>query len=238
MDVAIMFSGGKDSVFALQHAQEKGWNIKYLISIKPTRKDCYLFHYATVEHTKKIADMLGIPQVYVSCSVAEPEQEAEIVKNVVTARQKLTPVSAVILGGTGLQETQLRSIQSALLPLHIEVFAAHAGEEHDMVMEQMLSAGYDILISQVASDGLGNWLGKRITAENFGSFRKDAVKFGFHIGGEGGYYDTLVLDAPMFKKRLEISDMKLIRDDACCGHVEIADCRLIEKVVQEKKTVN
>jgi diphthamide synthase (EF-2-diphthine--ammonia ligase) len=54
MDVAILYSGGKDSTFAIQHAAEKGWNIKYLISVKPTRKDCYLFHYATVELTKDL----------------------------------------------------------------------------------------------------------------------------------------------------------------------------------------
>src|SRR3989338_5994703 len=130
MDVAILYSGGKDSTFAIQHAVEKGWNIKYLISVKPTRKDCFLFHYATVEQTKDLAKMLGIPHFYIRCSVANPIKEAGIVKEVVEKNQKKIKVDAVVLGGTGLQETQLKSIQNALGPLKVDAFASHSGEEH------------------------------------------------------------------------------------------------------------
>jgi len=83
MKVAIMYSGGKDSTFAIDHAMEKGWDIRYLISIKPTRTDCYLFHYATVEHTKELAKILKIPHILEKCSVADPQKEAEIVKRIV-----------------------------------------------------------------------------------------------------------------------------------------------------------
>ena len=57
MDVAIMYSGGKDSTYAIEYALDKGYNIKYLLSVKPNRTDCYLFHFATVEHTKELADI-------------------------------------------------------------------------------------------------------------------------------------------------------------------------------------
>src|SRR3989344_6225999 len=108
MDIAILFSGGKDSAFAIDHAINKGWNIKYLISVKPTRKDCFLFHYATVEQTKDIAKMLQIPHFYVKCKVADAVKEADIVKEVVQLNQKRFKIDAVVLGGTGLQETQLK----------------------------------------------------------------------------------------------------------------------------------
>jgi len=202
MKVAIMYSGGKDSTFAIDHAMEKGWDIRYLISIKPTRTDCYLFHYATVEHTKELAKILKIPHILEKCSVADPQKEAEIVKRIVEKKQKADPVNAVVLGGTGLQETQLRSIREALRPLGIEVFASHAGEEHDLVIEQMLNKGYEIMITQVASDGLMSWLGRKLTKENFDELRRDSVMYKFHIGFEGGYADTLVLDGPIFDKKL------------------------------------
>src|SRR3989344_5234965 len=109
MDIAILFSGGKDSAFAIDYAVNKGWNVKYLISVKPARKDCFLFHYATVEQTKDIAKMLGIPHFYVKCKVADPVKEADIVKEVVESNKRKMKVDAVVLGGTGLQETQLKS---------------------------------------------------------------------------------------------------------------------------------
>ena len=229
MDVAILYSGGKDSTFAIQHAREKGWNIKYLISVKPTRKDCFLFHFATVEQTKDLAKMLGIPHFYVKCSVADPVKEAEIVKDVVEKSQKKLKVDAVVLGGTGLQETQLKSIQNALRALKVDAFAAHSGEDHDLIMEQMLQNGYEIMITQIASDGLKDWLGKKITKDNFAQLRKDSVKYGFHIGFEGGYADTLVLDCPLFTKRMAVEGMSVVFDDNYCGHVVVNKYRMEDK---------
>ena len=229
MDVAILYSGGKDSAFAIQHAIDKGWNIKYLISVKPNRKDCFLFHFATVEHTKEFAKMLNIPHFYVSCKVADPIKEADIVKKIVEKNQKSMKVDAVVLGGTGLQETQLKSIQNALQPFKIDVFAAHSGEEHDLVMEQMLNRGYEIMITQIASDGLKDWLGKKITRENFAQLKRDSLRYGFHIGFEGGYADTLVTDCPLFSKRLIVEDMSVIFEDNYCGHVVINRHRMEDK---------
>ena len=237
MDVAILYSGGKDSTFAIQHAVEKGWNIKYLVSVKPSRKDCFLFHFATVEQTKKLAKMLDIPHFYVKCRVSDPIKEADIVKEVVRSNQKKMEVDAVVLGGTGLQETQLKSIQNALRPLKVEAFASHSGEEHDLVMEEMLNDGYEILITQIASDGLRDWLGKKITKENFQQLRKDSIKYGFHIGFEGGYADTLVTDCPIFPQRLVIEGMSIIYDDNYCGHVVINKCRMEDKGKIEPKNL-
>lgn len=230
MDVAVLYSGGKDSAFAIQRAIDKGWNIKYLVSVKPTRKDCFLFHYATVEQTRDLAKMLGIPHFYLKCKVADPMKEAAIVKDIVEKNQKNMKIDAVVLGGTGLQETQLMSIQNALMPLKVDAFASHAGEEHDIVMEEMLKSGYEILITQIASDGLKDWLGKRITKENFSQLKKDSIKYGFHIGFEGGYADTLVTDCPIFPKRLVIEDMSITYEDDYCGHVVINKFRIEDKV--------
>ncbi len=224
MKVAVLYSGGKDSTLAIEKAKESGWEIQYLLSIKPTRKDCYLFHYATVEHTEKLAKILGIKHYLLTCNVADPKKEAAIVRDFVVKNR----VDALILGGTGLQETQLRSLQEALMPFKIEVFAAHAGLDHDQVVREMLDKGYEIMITQVAGDGLTKWLGKTITKQNFNQFEKESAKYGFHIGGEGGYYDTLVLSAPLFKKRLELINPTMIIDGECTGHI-IADSKAIEK---------
>jgi len=229
MKVAILYSGGKDSTYAIDHAIQKKWDIRYLVSVKPNRKDCYLFHYATVEHTKELANIIGYPHFLIKCKIADPKKEAALVKEVVVKQQKKDPINALILGGVGLQETQLRSIQDALRPLGIEVFASHAGEEHDIIMQDMLDKGFEIYITQVASDGLMPWLGKKITKENFKDLKKDSVKYKFHIGAEGGYYDTLVTDTAFFSKRLIIKDMEIVKEDAYCGHVNIKKFEILDK---------
>ncbi len=227
MKVAILFSGGKDSTFAIDYAKHMGWDISYLLSIKPTRTDCYLFHFATVEHTPQLADAIGLKHFLLNCNVANPKQEAQIVKSFVEKNK----VDAVVLGGVGLQQTQLRTLQKALMPLKIEVFASHAGFDHEEIVEKMIKKGYDIRITQVASEGLGEeWLGKQINKSSFEDLKKRSQKYGFHIGFEGGYADTFVCDGPIFKKRVIIEESEKVMEDKYSGHLLVRKLRLVDKV--------
>ena len=90
------------------------------------------------------------------------------------------------------------------MPLNVEVFASHAGQDHEELFREMINKGYKILITQVATDGGKNWLGKELNKDNFEEFKQDSIKYGFHIGLEGGYMDSLVLDGPIFDKEIEI----------------------------------
>lgn len=230
MDVAILYSGGKDSTYAIEYALEKKWNIKYLLSVKPNRTDCYLFHFATVELTRNISEFLGIRQIYAACTEADPVKEAMIVKNIV----EQNPVDSVILGGIGLQETQIKSIRDALFPLGIDVFASHAGYDHLTLMKEMIRKGYEIILTEVAADGLGkNWLGQRLNEKNLDEFVKLSKKYGFHIGGEGGPYNTLVCDGPIFPKRLEIVSFDKIMDGEFNGYIEAKEVKILDKILNK-----
>jgi len=230
MDVAVLYSGGKDSTYAIEYCQNKNWNIKYLISIKPSRTDCYLYHYATVELTKELSKILGYKHFYLTCNVADPKKEALIVKNLIQEQQNKDKIDALVLGGVGLQETQLRSLQKALFPLKVEVFASHAGLDQEEVMLEMLDKGYIFVITQVASDGLMNWLGKEITKENIKIFFNDSKRYGFNVIGEGGYYDSLVLTCPIFKnKKIVLDEVEKIIEDKYCGHIFIKKYQVIEQ---------
>jgi len=232
MDVAILYSGGKDSTYAIEYCQNKGWDIKYLISIKPNRTDCYLYHFATVELTKELAKILKYNHFYLTCNIADPEKEALIVKNLIQEQQKTNKIDALVLGGVGLQETQLRSLQKTLLPLKVEVFASHAGLDPENVFREILSKGYRILITQIATDGGKKWLGKEISKDNFEELKNDSIKYGFNLIFEGGYADTLVLDGPIFNKKLEILDSEEIFESEYNGYVQVKKYKVVNKQLQ------
>ena len=226
MNVAILYSGGKDSNFALHEAQQKGWDVKYLLSVKPTRTDCFLFHYATVEYTPLLAQMAGIRHILTTCAVADPTQEADIVKNIVIAEEK---IDALVLGGVGLQETQIKSIRKALAPYQIEVFAMHAELTEEESLRSMLAQGFRIMITQYATDGLTEeWLGKELTPENFEAFKKLSEKYGFNLLGEGGYYDTLVIGSPCFNgKELRVLSSYTEMESPLAGHLVIDEAEIV-----------
>ncbi len=226
MEVAILYSGGKDSTNAIAKALENGWNIKYLLSVKPTRTDCYLFHFATVEHTRTLANILGLPHILTTCDVADPVKEALIVKEVV----KKHPVDAVILGGSGLQETQIKSVREALFDLGVETFASHQGDDHGELVEDLLEKDYKIIITQIAAEGLNQeWLGKILTKASYEELKQRSEKFGFHNGGEGGHFDTLCVDGPLFTKKLEILEAEKIMESNCVGYLKINKLSIVDK---------
>ena len=228
MDVAILYSGGKDSTLAIEYALEKNWNIKYLISVKPNRTDCYLFHFATVEYTRKIAEFLGIKQIYTTCTEADPEKEAEIIRKIV----EQNPVESVILGGIGLQETQIKSIREALFSLGVDVFASHTGQDHLEIMKDMIRRGYEIRLSEIAAEGLGEtWLGEQLTEKNLNDLVKLSKKYGFHIGGEGGPYNTFVCDGPIFPKKIEIISFNKVMEGSFNGYMDIKEIRIVDKLI-------
>lgn len=229
MDVAVLYSGGKDSNYAVKHALDKGWNIKYLLSVKPSRTDCYLFHFATVEHTKLQADALGLKHHLLTCDVADPKQEAEIVRKFVVENR----VDAVILGGTGLQETQIKSLQTALMPHKIEVFAAHAGEDHIQLFEQMIKDGFKIMMTQYAADGLTkDWLGRIIDEKAYAELKVLSEKYGFHLPAEGGHWDSFVVDGPMFKKKLVIKESEKVEESQHSGYLVVKQVELVAKIAK------
>ncbi len=226
MDVAVLYSGGKDSTLAIEHCLKKEWNIKYLLSVKPTRTDCFLFHFATVEMTKELARILGLRHVYITCNVADPRQEAALVREVV----KNDPVDALVLGGTGLQETQIKSIRDAVFEAGVEVFAAHTGEDHGKILYDLIKRGYDIRVTQVAAEGFSaNWLGRKLDFDSYQELQRLSEQFGFHIGAEGGHYDTLVVDAPFFNKKLEILESQPVMEGPYSGYLEVVRFDIAEK---------
>ena len=226
MKVAILFSGGKDSTLAVEYCMQQGWEIAYLLSVKPSRTDCYLYHFANVEHTPVLADALGLKHILKTCDVADPKKEAWIVSNVVAEN----PVDAVVLGGVGLQETQIKSVKEALAPLGVEAFASHAGQDHGEILRDMIERGYDIRVGQYAVDGLSpEWLGRQLDEDAFEELKEASEKYGFHVGGEGGHYDTFVLDGPIFRKQIHFADLYKVKEGKYSGYLVVKKLKVVPK---------
>ena len=61
-----------------------------------------------------------------------------------------------------------------------------------------------------------------------------SIKYGFHCGGEGGYYDTLVIDGPIFNSRLEVLESHKVMESNCEGHLIVDKLQIVKKVIQEE----
>jgi len=75
MNVAALFSGGKDSSFALRLVEEAGHEITYLVTLVSENPESYMFHIPNIEITKLQAEAIGLPLVE-KTTKGEKEKEA------------------------------------------------------------------------------------------------------------------------------------------------------------------
>jgi uncharacterized protein (TIGR00290 family) len=95
--------------------------------------------------------------------------------------------------------------------------------------DELLESKFEILITRVAALGLERmWLGKIINKKNYEHLRKLSEKYKFNMTFEGGEAETLVLDCPVYKKKIEIVKYD-INWDGIRGTFEILDAILIIK---------
>jgi uncharacterized protein (TIGR00290 family) len=77
----------------------------------------------------------------------------------------------------------------------------------------MLSRGMVIIVTAVAAMGLDEgWLGRVLDPEAVEALRGLSERFGVDVCGEGGEMETLVLDAPWFRSRLEVLEARRVWD--------------------------
>ena len=73
------------------------------------------------------------------------------------------------------------------------------------VLRTVAGAGWDVRFAAVAAEGLGEaWLGRRMDRAAERDLEALHERYGVHVGGEGGEYESLVLDAPCFARRIEV----------------------------------
>ena len=54
-------------------------------------------------------------------------------------------------------------------------------------------------------------------------------KYGLHLCGEGGEYETIVLDCPLYKKRIEIVESRVVKHGEDVWYLEILQVNLVDK---------
>ncbi len=198
MKLAALISGGKDSSFAIYKALQEGHTVTYLITIIPANPDSYMFHSANIHLTGLISEASGIPLVSETSS-GEKEKELDDLKK---ALQRVK-VDGVVAGAIE-SEYQASRVRRICEELGLTMYAPLWHKEPESLLREMIKH-MDIRVVKVAAAGMdGSWLGRRFDERMIEDLKALHRKYKVHIAGEGGEYETLVLDAPYYKKRINL----------------------------------
>jgi predicted ATP pyrophosphatase (TIGR00289 family) len=99
-------------------------------------------------------------------------------------------------------------------------------EEH---LSEVVASGFRFLVSGVSAAPLGeSWLGRVMDRQAAAELLALARRHRMNPAGEGGEYETLVLDAPFFRSRIEIvGACREFHGDH--GIFRVTDARLVAK---------
>ena len=197
MKVASLFSGGKDSVYALYITEQFGWDITHLVTLLPENKDSWMFHSVNIHLTEKLAEAIGIP---LAKKKTKGEKEDEL-KDLREILSKLD-IDGVISGAIA-SEYQRTRIESICHDLGIKSFTPIWHKDQELILREQVNAGFKIIIVGVFAHGFDEtWLGKTLDEKSIEELSKLRKKYSINVAGEGGEFETLVLDGPIFKKKL------------------------------------
>lgn len=203
MRLGVLFSGGKDSTYAAWLAKKEGYDLSCLISIWSKNKDSFMFHTPAIELTKRQSDCMAVP--FIICETkGEKEIELKDLEKAIKLAVKKYKIEGVV---TGAVESiyQASRVQKICNKLKIECFNPLWQKDQIEILEDLIKNNFEVLISGVAAYPLDNtWVGRKIDRKFMDEIKVLSEKYKINPAGEGGEFESLVINCPLFNKKLDV----------------------------------
>ncbi|EFO26677.1 ATP-binding domain-containing protein 4 [Loa loa] len=225
MRVVGLVSGGKDSCYNLMMCMEDGHDVVCLANLHPPdgdKEEMDSYMYQCVAHTglQVYSEACGFPlyrreirgrpiKTGAFYEVTDDDEVEDLYELLVFVKQKHPDIEAVSSGAI-LSSYQKNRIQNVCRRLNLESLTYLWNADQAVLFNEIISSGIEAIVVKVAALGLSvKHLGQPLIE------MKDLLldlsnRYGVHICGEGGEYETFVVNCPFFKKRIIVDEAKIV----------------------------
>ncbi len=218
MKLGALISGGKDSIYSIYKANEEN-KVVCLISLKPKRDDSYMFHVPNIELVEKIAENMKLPLIFEESSGIKEEELKDLERAIKKAAEKYK-IEGIVAGAIA-SEYQASRVKAICDKLKLKLITPlwHIDEEYYM---RELVKNFKVMVVGIAAEGLSEkWLGRILDQKAIDELIQMNKKTGLHIAGEGGEYESFVLDCPLYRKEFTIESQEKIMEGRNTGILRI-----------------
>ncbi|KRT83502.1 hypothetical protein AMK59_3151, partial [Oryctes borbonicus] len=223
MKVVALISGGKDSSFNMMQCIAAGHEIIALANLKPHAKteiDSYMYQSVGYEAIDLIAEAMDLPlfrsdtfgRSHQQGKTYEPTEDDEVEDLFCLLRDVKNTINydAVSVGAI-LSDYQRIRVENVCSRLNVTPLAYLWQRDQEELLQEMIKCEIDAIIIKVAALGLepSRHLGRslRLVEPHLLAMHE---KYGLNICGEGGEYETLTIDCPLYKSRIVIEESETV----------------------------
>lgn len=209
MKLGVLFSGGKDSTYAAWLAKGEGHELACLVSVFSKNPDSYMFHTPAIELTKKQAELMDLP-LLIKETIGNKEEELADLEDVLVKAKEEFSIGGVV-SGVIASNYQKERIEKICVRLGLKCFSPLSGRGQIELLDDLISNNFHVLISAVAAFPLDkSWVGRKIDLDFVSSVKILGERYGINPAGEGGEFESLVINCPLFRKGLDIKLREVI----------------------------
>ena len=225
MKLACLFSGGKDSTYAIHLAKKQGHDIVCLLSVFPKSEESHLLHHPNLKWTKLQSESMNIPQLTIHSNADETSDELIVIEKLLQNAKDNFQIDGLVHGGIK-SKFQKEKFETLCLKLNLVCIAPLWEMDPKKYMNELIDSNFDFMMITVSSDGLDDqWLGKLILKSDIAILNNLSDKFGFNLNFEGGEAETFVIDCPLFSNPIKVNEFTK-NWDGYRGRFEIVDAEL------------
>jgi len=199
MRLAALFSGGKDSTYAAFIMEQQGHVVDHLVTVLPSDPDSWVFHTPNLHLVPEMARLMG-KQLHQVRSDGSEEGDLGALRR---ALEGLDVDGAVT--GAIASDYQWDRINGVCEAIGLRSFSPLWRKDQATLMRDMAEAGVRSVLVKVSAEGLGaDWLGRELDDRAIEQLLALSQERGINPSGEGGEYETLVLDSPLHRSRMKV----------------------------------
>jgi diphthine-ammonia ligase len=207
MKLALLLSGGKDSVYSGYIAQKAGNELSCAITMVSKNKDSFMFHTPSIGKTQKQAEVMNIPIIEKETSGIKEEELDDLEEAIIDARKKYH-ITGIVTGAIK-SVYQATRVQKICDKLGLKCFNPLWQSSEIEYLEELIENNFKIIVVGVFAYPLDKtWLGREIDKKFIEEVKDLQDKHDIHPAGEGGEFETFVLNCPLFKKELKVKSFQ------------------------------
>ena len=205
--VISLLTGGKDSVYSLYYAISQGWEVPETLTICPKVDETLMYHYPNARLAELSSKAMGVRNYRLELDKQGEDKELEVLFSYLSDRRD---VDGIVTGAIK-SEYQRTRFDRVCEELGIRSISPLWRKDEIALLREMIEFGMEIIIVGISAEGLGKeWLGRKLDLNSLRNLERLSEEFGFNPSGEGGEFETLVVDAPFYRMKIDIIDYEVI----------------------------